>query len=53
MEASLTVVSFDIFVQGFKGGVRSVVDRDLIVAALGSSLKRRAPTSTLKLPMAV
>jgi hypothetical protein len=33
-------VSFDIFVQGFKSGDRSVVDRDLFVAALGSSLQR-------------
>jgi hypothetical protein len=33
-------VSFDIFVQGFKSGGRSVVDRDLFVAALGSSLQR-------------
>jgi hypothetical protein len=33
-------VSFDIFVQGFKSGDRWMVDRDVFVAALGSSLKR-------------
>ena len=31
-------MSFDIFVQGFKSGDRSAVDRDLFVTALGSSL---------------
>ena len=32
-------MSFDIFVQGFKSGDKSVVDREIFVAALGSSLK--------------
>jgi hypothetical protein len=43
-------VSFDIFVQGFKDGDRSVVDRDLFVAALGSSLKRAGTNFDLETP---
>jgi hypothetical protein len=43
-------VSFDIFVQGFKGGDRSVVDRDLFIAALDSSLKRAGTNFDLETP---
>ena len=33
-------MTFDIFVQGFKSGSKSEVDREVFLAALGSSLKR-------------
>jgi len=49
-EASLTVVSFDIFVQGFRGGARFEIDRDLFVAALGSSLKRAGTNFDVETP---
>ena len=43
-------MSFDIFVQAFKAGAKSEVDRDLFVAALGSSLKRAGTNFDVETP---
>jgi hypothetical protein len=43
-------LSFDIFVQGFKSGDRSAVDREVFLAALGPSLKHSGDNFDLQTP---